>query len=806
MQSVVAQWGEVMRARNSTGSLFSFCLTAIGLTAGALVFAGSGQAQIGQLTAGQAGALPFDQREFNIGFSDPVRIAEAQHLLSRLGLNPGQTEGVIDIQTFNSVRDFQTRVNVAVTGIVDQSLVDQMQTVLANLPATGRNATPTPVVGGFSQAPVIGGFSNGTGAAPVEIDVGGLGQTSFLGAVGTLSNGGHPNTGNTMTHSGNAHPVSPNLRQTNIAPQLVREVQIHLNELGFGPIVSDGNFGPRTAQSIVLFQASVGWPRSGQLTSQLLHTLRQIRGGPTPNASFNPNAGFSGAAGSSPPGTRIYRRTTRQEGYGGNETQTRNTLSRSQSSLRNPRQAAGRNGVMQPRDIFQTQQMLAYLGYDVGEIDGVYGPRTARSIEEYQHGAGLNGDGRITSAFLSGLRERVRANGGSQFAEQFDGRRTEDAGRNRNYNRTVTHSELIIQGGPGFTSGIPQAGYTLVPVVPGLPTGPSVQAPMHHDRHVGDPNMVPLAGVNDPRRAPFQAGAASVAIPGPAFGQLPGQQFPGQFPGQFVVPPLVSAPPTISGGIGAAGPAVRQNLLADGAPVPLAAPIAPVTVAPMPAGQQTQSASDQNVVSLQDLVSGRVTLDANGNPIAGGGIGVPLTSSQDAAVVSGNSVEIAGYTSGLVLEAFKLSQSGEREFLGKIFDTSPMPFGYDTFLRDPGLSPYRSEGRIGLLWSGGLNIEQSGTHRVALEGILTRAIQCDVELLINGVSVVQFSTSQTGAIREDASMDLTAGPVPFSLFFSCDETLPTAQSYAQVSIVGPNNRSDGPLAANRLFAKNPFLQ
>lgn len=44
-------------------------------------------------------------------------------------------------------------------------------------------------------------------------------------------------------------------------------------------------------------------------------------------------------------------------------------------------------------DVAELQQILARLGFDPGKVDGIFGPTTARALEDFQHNAGLYADG-----------------------------------------------------------------------------------------------------------------------------------------------------------------------------------------------------------------------------------------------------------------------------------------------------------------------------------------------------------------------------------------------------------------------------
>ena len=56
----------------------------------------------------------------------------------------------------------------------------------------------------------------------------------------------------------------------------------------------------------------------------------------------------------------------------------------------------------------QLQRGLAELGYEVGTIDGEYGPSTAEAIEAFQTDAGLDADGIAGAATIRAINRELR--------------------------------------------------------------------------------------------------------------------------------------------------------------------------------------------------------------------------------------------------------------------------------------------------------------------------------------------------------------------------------------------------------------
>lgn len=61
-----------------------------------------------------------------------------------------------------------------------------------------------------------------------------------------------------------------------------------------------------------------------------------------------------------------------------------------------------------PEEKREVQERLAARGYDVGEVDGIIGPRTAAAIKAYQRDAGVTPDGHAGPRVLQALRRAAR--------------------------------------------------------------------------------------------------------------------------------------------------------------------------------------------------------------------------------------------------------------------------------------------------------------------------------------------------------------------------------------------------------------
>jgi peptidoglycan hydrolase-like protein with peptidoglycan-binding domain len=60
-------------------------------------------------------------------------------------------------------------------------------------------------------------------------------------------------------------------------------------------------------------------------------------------------------------------------------------------------------------DVRAVQQALAQLGYDVGEVDGIYGTGTEAAVTAFQEASGLTADGVAGPETIDALRSALEA-------------------------------------------------------------------------------------------------------------------------------------------------------------------------------------------------------------------------------------------------------------------------------------------------------------------------------------------------------------------------------------------------------------
>ena len=67
--------------------------------------------------------------------------------------------------------------------------------------------------------------------------------------------------------------------------------------------------------------------------------------------------------------------------------------------------------MMRGDDVAELQSALARIGFDSGRVDGIFGPATARALEDFQHNCGLYVDGVCGNATVKALEVLARQTG-----------------------------------------------------------------------------------------------------------------------------------------------------------------------------------------------------------------------------------------------------------------------------------------------------------------------------------------------------------------------------------------------------------
>ena len=95
--------------------------------------------------------------EAGAGAPPPARVAEAQRLLTRLGHDPGDADGVYGSRTEEAVRAFQRRMGAAADGRISDGLVARLRHDVQEVAARDDRRAPTPAGGRVAASPGLMG-------------------------------------------------------------------------------------------------------------------------------------------------------------------------------------------------------------------------------------------------------------------------------------------------------------------------------------------------------------------------------------------------------------------------------------------------------------------------------------------------------------------------------------------------------------------------------------------------------------------------------------------------------------------------
>jgi len=283
-------------------------------------------------------------------------------------------------------------------------------------------------------------------------------------AVGALLTGcGSLSGGNTASRQTSASTAA-----AQPAPSAqVRQVQQSLNAQGFYSGEADGLWGPRTSEALRSFQQARGLDQTGQMDGRTMAALglradgtpmSQTQTGAVPPpapAPVSPPPASTGMSGTTPrtsSATGTTTGTASQPGSGMSATTTTTTTPTTRSAApaapgtsstrtpgndrqnqqsaitppqrpaygtassartsadldRRPDQRVSASGkVASPSEIRQVQESLERAGHDVGDVDGIWGPRTAKALRDYQRAKGLDATGRLDERTLEALGVRL---------------------------------------------------------------------------------------------------------------------------------------------------------------------------------------------------------------------------------------------------------------------------------------------------------------------------------------------------------------------------------------------------------------
>lgn len=159
--------------------------------------------------------------------------------------------------------------------------------------------------------------------------------------------------------------------QQAMSTDLVRDVQRGLSSRGYDVGPQDGIYGDTTEQALRRFQRDQKLTASGQVDSQTLAAL----GIPSNTLATTSRSGTA---------SRDYVPTSKRQGAMATQSST-------------PRVGLNQDQVR------GVQQNLADRGYDPGQVDGRWGPRTQQAVRDFQRDQNIQANGRPNPQTLAAL-------------------------------------------------------------------------------------------------------------------------------------------------------------------------------------------------------------------------------------------------------------------------------------------------------------------------------------------------------------------------------------------------------------------
>jgi peptidoglycan hydrolase-like protein with peptidoglycan-binding domain len=186
----------------------------------------------------------------------------------------------------------------------------------------------------------------------------------------------------------------------------VRQVQTRLNQMGYFSGNIDGVWGPETQTALRNFQQSKNLQVTGQLNEQTARALgveNYARAGSTAGSEGQGMAQNQIRESNTPSGQRQQSGAQQQASNtsGVQEPQQSGRQQSTQSSARDNTQT--QMVVLTQQDVRQLQRKLNNMGYDAGQVDGIWGPRTQGAVRNFQQAKNLQASGRLNEQTMDAL-------------------------------------------------------------------------------------------------------------------------------------------------------------------------------------------------------------------------------------------------------------------------------------------------------------------------------------------------------------------------------------------------------------------
>ncbi|MEH1777877.1 MAG: peptidoglycan-binding protein [Nostoc sp.] len=237
--------------------------------------------------AGQALALQ------KIGSNGP-EVGSSQRCLKKLGYFNGPVSGKFASLTQNAVIKFQQANRITADGVVGISTQRTLQRACQSRTSNSTLLRRSPI-----QASPVGQYptlSQGkTGAAVTRLQqrlrqlgyfnanpTGNFGRITKDAVIAFQRNYRISASGIVNRQTWNALAgSSPTLAKSSLSTQQVRELQVHLRQLGYLNANATGNVGPMTREAVIAFQRNNRLPVDGIANAQVLDSVRRASTGGT---------------------------------------------------------------------------------------------------------------------------------------------------------------------------------------------------------------------------------------------------------------------------------------------------------------------------------------------------------------------------------------------------------------------------------------------------------------------------------------------------------------------------------------------
>ncbi|MEH1918317.1 peptidoglycan-binding protein [Nostoc sp.] len=221
--------------------------------------------------------------------SNGSEVSSSQRCLKKLGYFNGPVTGKFASLTQNAVIKFQQANRISADGVVGISTQRALQRACQSR-SSSRN------IGGASQAPVgqYPTLSQGkTGAAVTRLQQRlrqlGYFNTNPSGNFGRITKDAviafqrsYRITANGIVNRQTWNALmgsSPTPGRSSLSTQQVRELQVHLRQLGYFNADATGNVGPMTREAVMAFQRNNGLSVDGIANGQVLDSVRRVSTG-----------------------------------------------------------------------------------------------------------------------------------------------------------------------------------------------------------------------------------------------------------------------------------------------------------------------------------------------------------------------------------------------------------------------------------------------------------------------------------------------------------------------------------------------